>query len=73
MTRQEFFGNISAISSDPKQTTSATSLLSSIKNDPKNFPPESDSEKEKLSDDQSSSTDGKSIYFFVWQIDFEMY
>ncbi|CAF0730622.1 unnamed protein product [Adineta ricciae] len=58
MTRKEFFGNISAVSSDPKQATSGTSLFSSIKNDPKNFPPESGDEKEKLSNDQSSSTDG---------------
>ncbi len=42
--------------------------MSSIKNDPRNYPPESVNGKENLSDNKSSSTDSINIYIcFVYR------
>ncbi len=41
-------------------------VMSSIKNDPRNFPPEPGSEKENLSDNQNSSANSKKKAFVLY-------
>ncbi len=47
--------------------------MSSIKNDPRNYPPESESGKENLSDNQNSTTNSKNKNTFVYFIYFHLF